>query len=90
MAIGDWYNLNGYQFQETLHGPFVEHKCVDCGGFCVAVPDCTDARCELCFQRHVGVPPAHIRITGQIRPVKWLNPVGQGGLPAPEYNWEAE
>lgn len=31
MGIGDWHQLNGYRFRETLHGPMVMGTCIDCG-----------------------------------------------------------
>lgn len=31
MAVGDWHELNGYRFRETLHGPMHEAPCGDCG-----------------------------------------------------------
>jgi hypothetical protein len=46
---------DGYSFEPTLHGPNNEHRCVDCGGVCYAVPECVNARCEKCSQARAGV-----------------------------------
>lgn len=58
-TVGTWHEFaDGYRFQETLHGPNVEHRCVDCGGRCYAIPDCATARCEPCARRRVGATHA--------------------------------
>lgn len=73
MAVGDWHALDGgrYVFRETLHGPFVAARCVDCGGECYAVqqtgrinahglPEDTGStvrpRCSACGRRKWGAP----------------------------------
>lgn len=76
MAAGDWHQLGEYRYQETLHGPFVEHACVDCEHFCVAVPDYPAPRCETCSQRHHGAVTPIIRATWRTRKPRWLNPTG--------------
>lgn len=56
MAQGDWHEFaHGYRFQETLHGPNVEHECVDCGLLCYAAIDWPTARCEKCLKRKHGM-----------------------------------
>lgn len=73
MAVGDWHALDGgrYRFRETLHGPFVAARCVDCGGECYVVqltgrinahglPEDTGStvrpRCSTCGRRRWGAP----------------------------------
>lgn len=57
MAVGDWHNLNGYEFQETLFGPLVERECMDCGGVCYTIATWPTPRCQGCCARHHGVVP---------------------------------
>lgn len=57
MAVGDWHELNGYRFQETLFGPMVQRDCVDCGKTCYATIAWPDPRCEKCIKARY----AHIR-----------------------------
>lgn len=54
--IGRWYDLNGYKFQATLHGPMHWGTCVDCGkpaleaqptGIATDVSG-TESRCDSC------------------------------------------
>lgn len=56
MAQGDWHELNGYyRFQETFHGPNVEHSCVDCGLLCYGTPSWPTPRCEKCLKHIHGL-----------------------------------
>lgn len=52
MAAGDWHEIGGYRFQETLHGPNIERTCVDCGHICYSIPGYLTPRCEVCAQNH--------------------------------------
>lgn len=64
MAIGDWHELNGYWFRETLHGPFVAAECVDCAGECYVVQptgraedvSTVEPRCASCGRTRWGAP----------------------------------
>lgn len=89
MSAGDWHDIGDLHFQETLMGPFLGAECIDCGEFCCAVPDYPSPRCERCMQRAYRVPPPHVRMTGAIRPSRWLNPVGFGYAEAPVFDMES-
>ena len=72
MSVGDVHNLNGYHFEETLHGPNVERTCVDCADVCYSVPDWPDPRCGRCLAINVGALPGVDRLALRDRKPKRL------------------
>lgn len=65
MAVGDVHKVNDYVFTETMHGPNVEHKCIDCGGRAYGVPDRSDHRCQPCSQKFFGAKSPMQRVLGE-------------------------
>ena len=72
MAAGDWHEFaDGYRYRETIFGPFMADKCVDCGAVVYSVQPTgrigaggleednspTPARCSTCGRKHHGLPP---------------------------------
>lgn len=57
MAVGDWHELNGYRFQETLFGPLVTRVCVDCARTCYATIAFASPRCEKCLKARIFPTP---------------------------------
>lgn len=85
MAIGDIHTFeDGYSFQETLHGPNVERRCVDCGERAHATPDCAEPRCQVCLVRLHGAKSAVERVIGEGKRLP-----AQGPGAAGEMNQEA-
>lgn len=65
MAVGDIHNINGYVFQETLHGPNVEKVCVACGERAYGTPDRDDHMCQPCSAAAFGAKPPVVRVLGE-------------------------
>lgn len=65
MAVGDIHNINGYVYEETLHGPNVEHKCIDCGARAYGIPGRDDHRCQPCTQQFHGAKTPTERVLGE-------------------------
>ena len=63
MAVGDYIQLNGYGFYETLYGPLMAYLCRDCGSTTYGaesrrrklVRDPEQVRCSACWRRHHGL-----------------------------------
>lgn len=69
--VGTVHRLNGYEFEQTLHGPNVERTCVGCGDRCYGTPEYPDPRCGDCWLVFVGVD-LRAREALQQHPPKWL------------------
>lgn len=81
MAIGDIHTFeNGYSFQETLHGPNVEHRCVDCGERAHATPDCAQPRCQECLVRLHGAKSTVERVRGEGKRLPAYGPGASGEM----------
>ncbi len=65
MAVGDIHDINGYVFEETLHGPNVEKECTVCGGRAYGVPDRDDHVCQPCSVVAFGALPTTVRVLGE-------------------------
>lgn len=61
MAVGDWHDIGGYRFRETLFGPTVERRCSDCGAVTYATPEAEDPRCLDCARKFHGVAPTSVK-----------------------------
>jgi hypothetical protein len=71
MSVGERHSINGYEFTETLHGPFGPDRCVDCGTRTMSVVPTgrigtggleedtgggVASRCSACGRTYHGVP----------------------------------
>lgn len=74
MAVGDVHDVNGYVFTETLHGPNVEHRCIDCDGRAYGTPDRSDHRCQPCTQVFYGAKTPTERVLGEGKKTPRLGP----------------
>jgi hypothetical protein len=66
-VIGDVHDVNGYVFEETLHGPNVEKVCIVCGNRAYGIPGRDDHMCQPCSLSAFGAIPTVVRILG-VRP----------------------
>lgn len=76
VSVGQTHDLNGYVFTETLHGPNVEHRCMDCRERAYGVPSRSDHRCQVCSINRHGAKSTLLRVLGQGR----RTPAGGPGL----------
>jgi hypothetical protein len=65
MAVGDIHDINGYVFEETLHGPNVEKACTVCGERAYGTPDRDDHICQPCAVITFGAKPTIVRVLGE-------------------------
>jgi hypothetical protein len=65
MAVGDNHDINGYVFEETLHGPNVEKVCVNCGERAYGIPSRDDQLCQPCSVMTFGAKPTIVRVLGE-------------------------